>query len=311
MAASAILLIMNVSVGEPPESPTALDEEAPVDARPRARRVPGPRDTAAGPPDIHEICPYLAAAGGAWRSASPHREHRCGAVEPPAPLNSDKQRRLCLSAQHAGCPTFRAARASRAAMLAPGVDPAAVAAADAARRPVARSSALILEHPRLSAPTARWPINRAMSQVVLVGLMIVAVLAVAVARFAGPEVAAIAVPSASASASPIASPTLRPTPRLTPSPLPSGSASTGPSAPPSGSVSGVTATPTPIVTASPSATAAPTPSATPGAAKTYVVKKGDTLYGIATTFGTTVAELKRINGLTSNSLKIGQKLKLP
>jgi LysM repeat protein len=44
---------------------------------------------------------------------------------------------------------------------------------------------------------------------------------------------------------------------------------------------------------------------------TYVVKKGDTLYGIATTYGTTVAEIKRINGLTSNSLKIGQKLQVP
>jgi LysM repeat protein len=298
---------MNASIGGPPEAPGAIAREPSADERPTPRRDPEAGDPVAGTPDVHEICPYLAAAGGAWRSASPHREHRCRAVEPPAQLTSDKQRRLCLSAQHAGCPTFRAARASRAAMLAPGVDPAAVAAADAARRPIARSSALILEHPRLSAPTARWPVNRAMSQVVLVGLMIVAVLAVAVARFAGPQVAAVAVPSASAS--PTASPTPRPTPRLTPSPLPSASASTGPSASPSGAVSGVTATPN--VTASPSATATPSPAATPDTTKVYVVKKGDTLYGIASTFGTTVAELKRINGLTSNNLKIGQKLKLP
>jgi LysM repeat protein len=284
---------MTVSVGEPESPPaTVLD---PAAAPPPRREVHEPHAGA----DIREICPYLSAAGGAWRSSSPHREHRCGAVEPPAQLSTEKQRRLCLSVQHGGCPTFRAARASRAAMLAPGLDPAAVAAADAARRPVARTSALILEHPRLSAPAARWPVNRAMSQVALVGLMIFAVLAVAIARLPGPEVAALAVPSPSPSptASPTPRPTPRPTPSAAPSASPSGSALPSVSPSPSGIVSGVTAT--------------PAPSATPSAAKTYVVKKGDTLYGIAATFGTTVAELKRVNGLKSNDLKIGQKLTIP
>ena len=44
---------------------------------------------------------------------------------------------------------------------------------------------------------------------------------------------------------------------------------------------------------------------------TYVVKKGDSLYSIATKYGTTVDELKRLNNLTSNLLNIGQVLKLP
>ena len=42
----------------------------------------------------------------------------------------------------------------------------------------------------------------------------------------------------------------------------------------------------------------------------YIVKKGDTLYGIARKFGLTVTELKKINNLTSNSLSIGQVLKV-
>ena len=208
---------MTVSVGEPPESPPAVVPEPGSDQPRAARNAPEPKG-----PDIHEICPYLSAAGGAWRSSSPHREHRCGAVEPPAQLTSEKQRRLCLSDEHGSCPTFRAARASRAAMLAPGVDPAAVAAADAARRPVARSSAIILEHPRLSAPTARWPVDRAMSQVLLVGLMIVAVLALAIARL--PSAGAAAVRGTIGDSVPTASPTARPTPRATPRPSPSASA---------------------------------------------------------------------------------------
>ena len=44
---------------------------------------------------------------------------------------------------------------------------------------------------------------------------------------------------------------------------------------------------------------------------TYKVMKGDTLYGIASKLDTTVDELKKINNLTSNSLSIGQILKVP
>lgn len=44
---------------------------------------------------------------------------------------------------------------------------------------------------------------------------------------------------------------------------------------------------------------------------TYVVSKGDTLYGISKKLDTTVDELKKINNITSNSLSIGQILKIP
>ena len=42
----------------------------------------------------------------------------------------------------------------------------------------------------------------------------------------------------------------------------------------------------------------------------HTVKSGDTLYSIAKRYGITVDELKRINNLTSNTLSIGQILKI-
>ncbi len=43
----------------------------------------------------------------------------------------------------------------------------------------------------------------------------------------------------------------------------------------------------------------------------YVVINGDTLYSIARRFNTTVDTIKELNGLTSNTLSIGQVLKIP
>jgi LysM repeat protein len=268
---------------EPPHVPDTPD--APV-AGGWTRRGSRPAGTGqAREPTIAEICPYLTAASGAWRSATPHREHRCGAVEPPGPLSSEKQRRLCLAMEHAECPTFRAARASRASMLAPGLDASVVAVADAARRPIARTSAVVLEHPRLSAPTARWPLDRGLSQVVLVILMVLAFAAVAVARLSSSE---------SAGAPPVSpSPSVAATPSPTPRPSP-------------------TPSPSPSVAVSPSASSPPAPSVEPSPRTTYKVKKGDTLIGIAATFDTTVAAIRKANGLANDAtLRIGQVLKIP
>ncbi|MCH5167056.1 MAG: LysM peptidoglycan-binding domain-containing protein [Erysipelotrichales bacterium] len=55
----------------------------------------------------------------------------------------------------------------------------------------------------------------------------------------------------------------------------------------------------------------PTPPSTSTKTNTYTVVKGDTLYAIANKYKTTVDELKKLNNLTSNTLSVGQVLKLP
>ncbi len=49
---------------------------------------------------------------------------------------------------------------------------------------------------------------------------------------------------------------------------------------------------------------------TTSSASTYTVKSGDTLSGIAARHGVSVSDLKTWNGLTSNNIKVGQKLKV-
>jgi LysM repeat protein len=62
----------------------------------------------------------------------------------------------------------------------------------------------------------------------------------------------------------------------------------------------------------PAATSAPVVALpTPDAANVYTVKSGDTLGHIALKFRTKVANIKSVNGLTSDFLKIGQKLTVP
>ena len=48
-----------------------------------------------------------------------------------------------------------------------------------------------------------------------------------------------------------------------------------------------------------------------GATKEYVVKGGDTLGAIAYSNGINIRQLKKLNGLTSDVVKVGQKLKVP
>ncbi len=62
----------------------------------------------------------------------------------------------------------------------------------------------------------------------------------------------------------------------------------------------------------PTAMSAAAPPTEPGAApEMYAVKSGDSLSSIAKKYGTTVKALRTLNNLTSDMIKVGQKLKLP
>jgi LysM repeat protein len=66
----------------------------------------------------------------------------------------------------------------------------------------------------------------------------------------------------------------------------------------------------PAVSSDSGAAVAEPPAAAPTTG-TYLVKKGDNLHRIARSHGTTVDELKRLNGLTTDRIIINQKLKVP
>jgi hypothetical protein len=253
------------------------DEPSP----PPVDRAPDRSAATAPPPGAREavaaVCPYLASDSGSWRAAVPSRDHRCTAVEPATPQSTDKQRRHCLSAAHVDCSLFRAARAARLASLAAGVNPAAVEAADRRRRAVARTAPIVLEPPRLLDQVTRFEFDRAPGQIALVALMVVAFGVVAIARFS----AGSPVPSVPPAGSAIA---VGGSPRPTPVPTPLAS-----------------------VSAEPSASTSPPPAFR----TTYKVKRGDTLSAIASRFKTTAAKIKALNGLKSNTLKVGQVLKIP
>lgn len=246
----------------------------------------------AGPPTDHG-CPYLLSADGGWRASTPVREHRCMAVAPAAVLAQDKQRRLCLTADHAHCATYLAA--SGHAIEGPDAGVAAVSRAGA--RPVARTTPRVLDHGRVNFVLPQIRAQRGVGQAVLLGLMALAFMAIAVSRLtsagdSGPGGATGAAlgrpsPSPTAASSVAAQPTADPT--LDPSPTPV-----------------KTLVPTEV---DPSAAPTDAPSAQAG---TYKVKGGDTLSGIAAKFGTTWQVLAELNGIKDPSrLKIGVVLDLP
>lgn len=253
-----------------------------------------PRPSA--PATMTSICPYLMADGGAWRSSSPARAHRCAAVTPPALLAIDKQRRLCLTDAHIDCATFIAARSMR-----PGLERAESRAARPTARAIARTTPLVLDHGRLalSAPTTAWRPNRSMGQAALVVLMMLAFAAILVARLAGADGS---VPGAVAGATGTPAPSAQglPGPTMT-APAPASPASQVPG---DGSPSPSAAEPTePSPTGGPSAT---------DLATTYIVGPGDTLSGIAAQFGTTWQVLAKSNGIDDpRRIRVGQELQIP
>jgi LysM repeat protein len=254
---------------------------------PQMRNLPTavPAGSVTGRP-VTRICPYLAAADGAWRSTAVAREHRCGAVAPPAPLATEKQRRLCLTPEYGSCATFEAARAAR---------PIGHDRAPTLPRPMARTTPVVLDHGRLAITVPIWHSERSTGQAVLIVLMALAFAAIVLAKVTGGS------PAAASDGSPfpgVAGPSVAASPHASGAPT----ATTDPGASAAASA-GADASADP--TAAPDSTTAP-------ATRSYKVKAGDTLIGIAARFGTTPKAITKLNGISDpSSLKIGQVLKIP
>jgi hypothetical protein len=256
------------------------------------------------------LCPFLIAADGDWRAASSSRDHRCSALEPPAVLSPDKQRRLCLLPEHATCATYLAARAYRGAWSVTGSDAdhaedggrdgaetgeGSEPASPFVRWPIPRTAPVVIDRGR---PTVRDVLaNRSVTQLGLVLLMILAFAVLALARFSGSPGAnggAGSAPTAGAAASPTAS--------IGATPAPS----------PEASAPGVATSPSTEPSPSQLASVSPAPSPQPSLARTYRVVAGDTLSGIAARFGVSLVALERANTITDPShLRIGTVLVIP
>lgn len=259
-----------------------------------SRDEPQPANGADGMPPVSGVvqaaCPYLVAAGGGWRGTDPTKDHRCTAIEPPVALALAKQRDLCLRTAHTSCATFQAASELDAAAG------SRAPAGDAGLWPTMSGPLVALTPVRGRAPQLPGARSRG-AQAALVGLMVLAFVVLVVARTSPPGsgTGASAAPGGQVA--------------------PSGSIASGPATPlatasPSAPSTAPPATPGPSVPASPVATpvASVSPSTPP---TTYTVRRGDTLSSIAAANGTTVKKLKKVNGLTSTLIRVGQELILP
>jgi LysM repeat protein len=238
------------------------------------------------------MCPFLATESGAWRAAFPVGEHRCTAVVPAVRIAPAKQRRLCLTADHTTCATYLAALELRG-----GAGGSLGEGGTGRRRAIPATTPVLLERIRPALPIPAT-MQRGVGQIVLVGLLAIAFLAVFFARL-GASPAASPSPSPSVAVVASASPSASQHPTATPSPSAAESASPSPSP-----------TPRPSKTPKPSAKPSPSASVAPGG-QTYTVKSGDTLSGIAAKYGTTVKAIEDLNGLTSTTIHPGQVLKIP
>ncbi len=286
------------ATGEPAPGETVKNEpvsdDGPADTTPvevPAEQLPEPevlqgQETARTEP---RACPYVAADG--WRSTGPSREHRCTALDPAAIVALEKQRRLCLVAAHRSCPTYLAARAARAAALA-GVP----AGWEPGRRFVRTAPVVVEAAPRRRTAPVSFGSHR-LAQAAAAALALVVVVLAGSRLLGGGET---------------------PPPSLPPSGVatPGGSqATSGASTAP---VATTTPTPdagsaTPATTPEPTRAATPEPTPAPSVARrTYTVKSGDTLSGIAAKFGVTVTAIVKANKIKDpRHIVRGQVLVIP
>ncbi len=151
----------------------------------------------------------------------------------------------------------------------------------AAARPYPRMAPVVLDHAGIGRAVPRGRPTRTGGQLLLAGLMFAAFGVIAVTRLTTGEAGGVA-----GATSPISA--------VSPSPV---------TAPP--------ATTAPAPTASPAVTAVPATPA-PSVVRTYTVRRGDTLSGIAGEYGTTVKALMDLNGITNaRQLRVGAVLQLP
>lgn len=254
---------------------------------------PAPRDGQVGGRSRHagdllalsaDVCPLLRSRDASWSSIQASRDLRCWALQPPAPPAVAKQRQLCLTAAHLDCATLQAARAADAEVPVPGPEGSLL-------WPVASPPVPIALEPPHSRPALAVAPPRTGGQALLVGLMLVAFVVLAISRttqFGWGSADSTLAPSASAAASALA--------------LASPSASPSP-----------TATPQPSAVASPTASASVSPTASATASvRTYKVRSGDTLSGIAAKFHTTVKAITAANKIADpRTIHPGQTLVIP
>lgn len=274
-----------------------IDARHPRSEEPSVGAPAADRSSTANP--VRDLCPYLVAGDGGWRSTVVRRDQRCGAVRPSASLSVDKQRQLCLTPGHQGCATYLAASDLDAA-AAGGAPPAD----DSLLWPAARSVPIVLEPAQRGVPGLALRGPRTAAQLVLAAFLLIAFAIVVISR-AAPPAGGGASAGAGASADVGGA---SPTPTMTvsevssPSPAPTASPTASPSLTP-----GPSLTPAP-----PTATPAPTASPAPTGSQTYTVRSGDTLSGIAARFGTTVKILVELNDIADPRLiRVGQVLIIP
>lgn len=231
-------------------------------------------------------CPFLASADQAWVSATSASEHRCQAVRPSASLSVQKQRRLCLTADHMTCATYVAAIEAREAR------------APTSEAPVGwqwvRTTPVV--DPQLGRGSTLLAVvgDRRTRQVVPAIALVAALGALGLSNLGSGGRTAIPGPTATASPSPSIS--TNPPALVSEPPIATASPESSPE-------------PTLAPTSAPTRT--PSPTAAPSARASYTVKSGDTLYGIAGQFGISTTALKNFNGLTTNVIHVGQVLLIP
>ena len=233
-------------------------------------------------------CPFLSSGGRSWVASGPSQDHRCEAVAPAAALSVEKQQRLCLTADHATCATYLAAREARSSRLGPERDHAGWG--------WVRTMPVVDGSVGLGATVTAFVTERRGWQVVPAIALVAALGALGLSNIGAPGNAApshsFPLVAATGSAGPtVTAPTATDVAMSSASPAATETPATTPPA--------VSPTPAPAVTPAPSARA------------TYTVKLGDTLYGIAVQFNVSVSALKSINGLTTNVIHAGLVLKIP